>query len=169
MRRGRVMAMSDAEQIQQVSPALVHSIADKMGSKTQSRWDGRDVGLWQVIEQQQETINELASQVADLTDQVEELQAALDNDDYQSLTREQKKLRVKRLVQREAEKNGGRGSVNYKEIISSFNKQMPAGTAYYLMEQIGEQPGYKHDKRANALDLLKVNLSETDERFFSSE
>lgn len=161
--------MSDADGISQIQPALVHNIADKMGSKAQSRWEGKQIGLWQVIDSQQATINELASTVTDLTEQVEELQAALSNDDYQKLTREQKRLRIKKLVQRAAEENRGKGAVTYKEIRAAFNKQMPKGTPYHFMEQIAKEKGYKYEKRDNADNILKVDLSETEQRLFSSE
>lgn len=121
---------------------------------------------WQRMTEQ---MNTLSNQLIDLTEQVDELSAAVDNDSYESLTREQKRLRVKRLVQNIANENGGRGAVDYSDIRASFNNKIPAGSAHYLMEQIAEDEGYHLDKRDKANDALKVELSETENQFFSSE
>lgn len=162
--------MSKTDDPQVVHPARVEALRKIIGDRSETRWaDDIDNDLWKIVDRQQKTINELSSQLVDLTEQVEELQAAVENDGYEDLTREQKRLRVKKLVQQAAKENGGRGSVDYAEIRARFNKKIPAGSAHYLMEQIAEEDGYRLDERDGSNNLLKVNLSETDQQFFSSE
>jgi TolA-binding protein len=147
---------------------LTMTLAERLGSKEQTRFNN-DIGLWQIVESQQQTIDDLNEELNQLKDKVEELSAGLENDTYENLTRKQKRLRVKRLVHNEANQNGGRGYVDYNEIRALFNKKIPEGSAHYLMEQIGKEPGYRHERRDNANNVLKVDLSETDGQLFSSE
>lgn len=162
--------MSETSDAQVVHPARFNALRKSIGNQSETRWmDDTGIDLWQILDQQQETINQLSSQVVDLTDQVEELQAAVENDDYEELTREQKRLRVKKLVQRAAKENGGKGSVDYAELRAVFNKKIPAGSAHYLMEQIAEEEGYRLHKRDGSNNLLKADISETNQEFFSSE
>jgi len=127
--------------------------------RIKSEWDRRE-----------EQMNSMANTLTDLTQQVEEINAAIDNDDYSALNSNQKKLRIKRLVQNAAKENNGRGQVDYQDIRNRFDKQMPGSSALYLMEQIGEkESGYEYRERADANNILRCDLAECETRLFSSE
>lgn len=129
----------------------------------------RAIRVGEEFQRMQEQMNTLSNQLVDVTQQVEELNAALENDAYEQLTHEQKRLRVKRLVQNEAKENGGRGAVDYNEVRSAFNKRIPAGSTYNLMEEIGQEAGYEYQQRSGANNRLAVDISETDEQVFTTE
>lgn len=128
-------------------------------TRIKDEWDRRE-----------EQMNAMANNVTDLAEQVAEINAAIDNDDYSAMNSNQKKLRIKRLVQNAAKENGGKGSVDYTDIRNRFDKQMAGSTALYLMEQIGEnQSGYRYKEREGQNNTLRCDLAECETRLFSSE
>lgn len=127
--------------------------------RIKSEWDRREKQL-----------NAMANTVTDLAEQVEEINAAIDNDDYSALNSNQKKLRIKRLAQQTAHENNGKGAIDYMDIRNRFDKQMAGSTALYLMEQIGEnESGYEYKEWADKNNTLRCDVAECETRLFSSE
>jgi len=111
-----------------------------------------------VVKKQQETIDDLESELTAVSLRVSEFD---DEREYDQLTRDDKVGRVREYGFRRADEGHGRTKLDYNDIKwSVFDGEPSPAHCYTLMEVAGSARGFEHRDDADGNEHLAVNAAE---------
>lgn len=107
---------------------------------------------------------ELEAENEQLRDRIATLEGRVTPDpsskDYDEKTRDEKVREVRLSCARKATQQGGKGSLEYTDVLTLFDHRPSAGHAYTLLRLAAELAGFSYVKRDGENDQLRVTLDD---------
>jgi len=127
--------------------------------------DNLDDSLVDSVNRIIERIEKLESQTADVALGLEQVEGVVVNGDWEQMTAEAKDIRVAQSLVGKAERQNGRAAFHYDEVLAVHENVPSAGTAYNIMERVGEREGFDYQSGHETGKRLTVNLKGVDPVF----